>query len=87
MEIGNYYDNILCESFYDKESRRVRIRTILCTAIPVSIMVESSKIFRDHYPVGTKFRANNVKICKKPDGRIYGRAQDQMLYPIDELTK
>lgn len=83
MEVGNYYENILCESFHDKESRRVRIRTIPCDSMPTSILVESLKIFRDRYPVGTKFRANNVKICKKPDGRIYARAQDQMLYVVD----
>lgn len=83
MEIGKYYDNIICGSFVDSETGRIRIRTIPCAAIPQSLMVESLKIFRLRYPIGTKFRAENVKITKKPMGRIHARAKDQMLYVID----
>lgn len=82
MEIGNYYDNILCESFYDKEASKIRIRTIPCEAIPEPLWVESLRVFRT-YPIGTKFRTTNVKICKKSHGRIYARAENQMLYHID----
>lgn len=80
MEIGNYYDNILCESFHDRETGRIRIRTIPCNALPESLLVESLKIFREKYPVGTKFETTKIKICQKPNGRIYARAEDQMLY-------
>jgi hypothetical protein len=83
MEIGNYYENIICESFLDSETGRIRIRTIPCEAIPQSLMVESLKIFRFSYPIGTKFRAENVKITQKPLGRVHARAKDQMLYVID----
>jgi hypothetical protein len=83
MEIGNYYTSIICESFLDNETGRIRIRTIPCDVIPQSLMVESLKIFRERYPLGTKFNTTQVKICKKPDGRIYARAEDQMLYVLE----
>jgi hypothetical protein len=84
MEVGDYYNNILCESFLDPETGRVRIRTIKCPALPNSLMVESLKKFRElnRYHLGTKFTTKNIKICKKPDGRIYARAEGQMLYPL-----
>lgn len=65
MKLGNYYENVNCESFIDKETGRARIRTIPCEAIPKPILVESLKKFRADYPIGTKFTTKNVKICKK----------------------
>lgn len=66
MEIGNYYNDIICESFYDKNTYKIRIRTIPCEVFPSSLMVESLKMFRERYPVGTKFNTTRVKICIKP---------------------
>lgn len=83
MEIGNYYNDIICESFYDKNTYKIRIRTIPCEVLPSSLMVESLKMFRERYPVGTKFNTTRVKICIKPGNRIYARAEDQMLYVIE----
>lgn len=83
MKLGNYYENVICESFIDEETGRARIRTIPCEAIPEPILVESLKKFREDYPIGTKFNTTNVKICKKPDGRIYARAEKQMLYVME----
>ena len=80
MEIGKYYIHVQCESFLDKSTNRIRIRTIPSDYFPHQILVESLKIFRDKYPVGTIFYTEKIKICKKPDGRIYARASDQMLY-------
>lgn len=85
MIVGAFYTNILCESFLDPETGRVRIRTLKCPALPNSLMVESLKIFRnlDEYSLGTKFKTTKIKVCKKTDGRIYARAEDQMLYPLN----
>lgn len=80
MTIGEYYSQVQCESFFDDESNRVRIRTIPNSLFPHQILVESLKSFRDEYPVGTIFYTENIKICKKPNGRVYARAKDQMLF-------
>lgn len=80
--IGNFIDNLKCESFLDRRTGRVRVRPISEQGISTEILIECSRYERDKYPVGTKFYTENVKVCKKPDGRIYLRAKDQMIYKI-----
>lgn len=80
--VGNVYSNIICESFKDPETGRIRVKP-LDIEIPVEIIViECSKRIRDSYPVGTKFLAEELKVCKKSNGRIYLRAKNQMIYKI-----
>lgn len=83
MTLGSYYENIMCESFVDPETRRVRVRPISGQVVPSSVVIECSKKEREAYPVGTKFKTESVKVCQKPDGRIYLRAKDQMIYKIE----
>lgn len=47
------------------------------------MVIECLKSFREQYPLGTKFIAENVKFCKKTNGRIYLRAKNQILQKID----
>ena len=80
--VGQYLENILCESFIDPETSRIRVRPISGQGIPTSLVIECRSKLRKMDPVGTKFRTENVKVCKKPDGRVYLRAKDQMIYKI-----
>ncbi|WP_431156747.1 hypothetical protein [Winogradskyella poriferorum] len=84
MIVGDYIENIECESFLDPETGRVRIRPLPNQGIPTNLVIECSRTFRDtaKYPLRTKFKTENVKVCQKDVGRIYLRAQDQMLYKI-----
>ena len=83
LVIGNTYQNVHCESFLESRTNRVRVRTIGVDAnIPEGILVECLKSIRDQYPIGTLFYAQEMKVCKKPDGRIYLRAKDQMIYKV-----
>jgi hypothetical protein len=47
------------------------------------MVIECSRSIRNQYPVGTKFYCEEAKVCRKPDGREYLRAKDQMIY-IDQ---
>lgn len=80
--IGNTYTNIICESFKDDETGRIRVRPVDIKIPEYKIVIECSKDVREAYPMGTKFLAKEVKVCKKPNGRIYLRAKDQMIYKI-----
>ncbi len=80
MEIGNVYRNIECESFLDKETNRIRVRPSTEQNLPINIVIECSRAIRESHPIGTKFYCKEVKVCKKPEGRIYLRAKDQMIY-------
>jgi hypothetical protein len=80
--LGNYIDEVLCESFIDPETKRIRVRPLPNQEIPVTLVIECRMKERKRYPVGTEFRTDNVKVCKKIDGRIYLRAKDQMIYKI-----
>ena len=77
------YSNVNCESFLDPETKRIRVR-------PTSdhhlhhMVIECSRSIRNQYPIGTKFYCEEVKICKKPDGREYLRAKDQMIYLLQK---
>lgn len=75
--LGNYYEDISCESFKDPETGRVRVRPIAGQGLPTNIVIECSRKERDRHPIGTIFTAENVKVCQKPNGRIYLRAKDQ----------
>lgn len=81
--IGDYYDNIKCESFKDPKTGRIRVRPLDGQNLPTNIVIECSKIERESHPVGTEFITENVKVCKKPDGRIYLRAKEQFIKKID----
>ena len=80
--IGNYIDNVKCESFLDPETNRIRVRPLPNQGLPTKMVLECLKSIREAYPPGTQFKTENVKVCKKPDGRIYLRAKDQMIYKI-----
>ena len=80
--IGNIFDDVKCESFKDPETGRIRVRPLEGQGFPTKLLIECSSTERKAHPVGTKFRTENVKVCKKTDGRIYLRAKDQMIYKI-----
>lgn len=82
LVVGNVFDKIKCESFIDPETSRIRVRPIEGQGLPADILIECSKKERMSYPVGTRFNTESVKVCKKPDGRLYLRAKDQMIYKI-----
>ena len=80
--VGNIYENIKCESFKDPESSRVRVRPLEGQNLPTKIVIECSKSERAKYPLGTKFITESVKVCSKPDGRVYLRAKDHLIKKI-----
>ena len=71
LVIGNTFNNVQCESFLDSATNRIRVRSIGDTNIPAGILVECLRSIRDQYPIGTRFYAEEMKVCKKPDGRIF----------------
>lgn len=80
--LGNYYDNIKCESFLDPKTNRIRVRPLSGQGFPTNLVIESLKKIREAHPVGTKFTTENILVTKKPDGRIHLRAKDQMIYKL-----
>ncbi len=82
--VGDYYENIYCENFRDPETGRIRVRPLPGQGLLESIVIECSKKEREQYPPGTHFVTESVKVCKKPDGRIYLRAKDQMIMKVDK---
>lgn len=83
--IGQYIENIKCESFLDKETNRIRIRPLPGQIVPSNLLIECLKIYREQYPLGTRFVSKNVKVCKKVSGRVYLRSEGQLLEKIKEL--
>jgi hypothetical protein len=79
--IGNYIDNVQCILYLDPSTNRKRVKTIGNGSVPDGILIECNKDNSNEHSVGTFFTTESIKICKKPDGRIYGRAKDQMIYP------
>jgi hypothetical protein len=73
------YSNLPCESFLDPETGRIRVRPIKGHPLH-QMVIECSRSIRNQYPVGTLFYCEEVKVCRKPDGREYLRAKDQMIY-------
>lgn len=82
--VGTYRSNIKCENFLDPETNRIRVRPLPGQNLPVYLVIECSRSIREAYPLGTVFLAKTVKICDKPNGRIYLRAEDQMIYKINQ---
>jgi hypothetical protein len=82
--IGQYIENIKCESFLDKETNRVRIRPLSDQIVPSTLLIECLKIYREQYPLGTTFVSKNVKVCKKKNGRVYLRSEGQLLEKMTE---
>lgn len=80
--IGNIIENFKCESFLDPETGRIRVRPLENQGVPTNLVVECNSEERKAHPVGTKFKTENVKVCKKPDGRIYLRAKNQWISKI-----
>jgi hypothetical protein len=80
MIIGNVYKSIECESFLDSETNRIRVRPCFNQAVPTEMLIECRRDIRESNPIGTKFYCEEVKVCKKPQGRIYLRAKDQMIF-------
>ena len=77
--VGNVIENVICESFKDPETGRIRVRPLPGQNLPTKIVIECSRPERNAHPVGTKFITENVKVCKKEDGRIYLRAKNQFI--------
>ncbi|WP_339614643.1 hypothetical protein [uncultured Winogradskyella sp.] len=69
----------------DPETSRVRVRPLEGQGLPTNILIECSSEERKSHPVGTKFKTENVKVCKKTDGRIYLRAKDQWICKIQKV--
>lgn len=86
LAVGSYINNVKCESFLDPETSRIRVRPLSGQDLPTNLVIECSKFERDKHPVGTKFITENVKVCVKPDGRIYLRAKDQMIIKLPNLS-
>lgn len=82
LVIGDIIDDIKCESFKDPETGRIRVRPLAGQGLPTKMLIECSSSERKAHPIDTKFRTENVKVCKKTDGRVYLRAKDQMIYKI-----
>lgn len=80
--IGNYINKVKCESFIDPETARIRVRPLPDQGLSTDLVIECSKFERERHPVGTKFVTADVKVCTKPDGRIYLRARDQVIHKI-----
>lgn len=81
--IGDYYYNILCESFIDPETHRIRVRPLPDQDVPTHLVIECSRKTREENPVGTVFSAESVKVCVKERGRIYLRAKGQKIERVD----
>lgn len=82
LVIGSVIENVKCENFKDPETGRIRVRPISGQNLPTKLVIECNKKIRESYPLGTHFTAENVKVCKKSNGRIYLRAKNQMIYKI-----
>lgn len=80
--LGDYYENIKCESFVDPETRRIRIRPLEGQGLSTKLVISCYMKLRKAYPIGTKFKTDNVLVCKQSDGRIYLYAKDKMIYKI-----
>lgn len=80
--IGNYIPDVKCETFMDPETGRKRVRPLPGQGLPTYLVIECSRSIRDEYPVGTRFLTKSVKVCVKPNSRIYLRAEDQHLNAI-----
>lgn len=80
MEIGNVYKNIECESFLDSETNRIRVRPCSNQIFSDNMVIECSRDIRESHPIGTKFYCEEVKVCKKTEGRLYLRAKNQMIF-------
>ena len=83
MLIGNIYKNIKCESFLDPETNRIRVRPCSNQIVSDNMVIECSRDIRESHPIGTKFYCEEVKVCKKPEGRLYLRAKNQMIFLIE----
>lgn len=81
LVVGNYIKKVKCESCYDSDTNRIRIRPLENQGLPTDVFVECLRDYRNTnlYPLGTIFIAEDLKICQKPIGRIYLRAKDQLL--------
>ena len=77
--VGNVIENVICESFKDPETGRIRVRPLPGQNLPTKIVIECSRSERNAHSVGTKFITENVKVCKKEDGRLYLRAKNQFI--------
>ncbi|WP_418637581.1 hypothetical protein [Winogradskyella sp.] len=82
LVIGEVLENIKCESFKDPETGRIRVRPLEGQGLPTKLLIECSSEERKAHPVGTTFKTESVKVCKKSDGRVYLRAKDQWISKI-----
>ena len=71
--VGQFFGNVLFETFRDQGVTRPRVRPI--SDFDQSILVDFPRDLREMFPIGTRFMAT-AKVCKKhrPDGTPYGRS-------------
>ena len=79
---GTIIDHIICESFQDKSAGRIRVRPIAGQNLPLDLKIECSKEERIKHPLGTRFNAYDLRVCRDKSGRLYLRAENQMIYKI-----
>lgn len=84
--LGNYIQNLKCESFWDSTASKVRIRPLPDQGLPTDLVIECLREYRNTatYPLGTIFIAEDVKVCQKEVGRMYLRAKNQLLTRISQ---
>lgn len=74
------YKNLICESFLDAETGRITVKPSLGQPFQ-GMVIKCSRSIRKQYPVRTKFYCEELKVCQKPDGREYLRAENQRILP------
>lgn len=84
LHVGEYIDNVKCENYLDPWTNRIRVRPLPNQGIPTNLVIECSKYERERHPLGTHFYTIDVKVCIKPNGRLYLRAKDQMIYTLEK---
>ena len=65
LTIGDLYTNVVCESFKDDETGRIRVRPVDIKIPEYKLVIECSKQEREAHPIGTKFLVIEAKVCKK----------------------
>ena len=79
---GTTINHIVCENFHDKNAGRIRVRPIQGQNLPLDLMIECSEEERKKHPLGTRFNAYDLRVCRKPSGKLYLRAKGQMIYKV-----
>tara|TARA_R110002167_G_scaffold281830_4_gene487122 strand:- start:3655 stop:3990 length:336 start_codon:yes stop_codon:yes gene_type:complete len=65
--VGQYFTNIKCESFLDKQTNRIRVRPLENQQVPSTVFIECLKKIREENKVVTSIRdyRSRLGILKK----------------------